>query len=434
MKQLCVISCPIDTYSGYGARSRDFVKALYELKKDEYDIKIISQRWGVTPWGYIKDNKEEYNWLEPLILQVPQLPKQPDVWIQITVPNEFQPIGKYNIGLTAGIETTICDASWIEGVNRMNITLVSSQHSKKVFEQSTFEKRDQQNQVLGVIKLEKPVEVLFEGVDLNKYFHIEDEDLEETDLVLELDEIKEEFCFLYVGHWLQGEVGEDRKNTGLMLKTFFETFKDKKNKPALIMKTSGAGSSIMDRDEMLKKIDEIRNTVTGDLPNVYLLHGEIDDKDINNLYNHPKVKAMFNLTKGEGFGRPLLEFTLSKKPIIVSGWSGHVDFLDKEFCCLVAGDLKNVHPSAQVQNMILAESMWFNPDVNQAAFYLRNVYEKYSKYEENAKRQSHLSRTKFSFEEMKKSLLSYLNLIPRPAEIKLPQLKKIELPKLKKVD
>ena len=434
MKQLCVISCPIDTYSGYGARSRDFVKALYELKKDEYDIKIVSQRWGVTPWGYIKDNKEEYSWLEPLVLQVPQLPRQPDVWIQITVPNEFQPIGKYNIGLTAGIETTICDPSWIEGVNRMNVTLVSSEHSKKVFQQSTFEKRDQQNQVLGIIKLEKPVEVLFEGVDLNKYFHIEDEDLEETELVLELDEIKEEFCFLYVGHWLQGELGEDRKNTSLMLKTFFETFKDKKNKPALIMKTSGAGSSIMDRDEMLKKIDDIRNIVSGDLPSVYLLHGELDDKDINNLYNHPKVKAMFNLTKGEGFGRPLLEFTLSKKPIIVSAWSGHVDFLDQEFCCLVGGELKNVHPSAQVQNMILAESMWFSPDINQASTYLKKVYEKYSNYEELAKRQSHLSRTKFSFDEMKSLLASYLDRIPKQTPIQLPQLKKIELPKLKKVD
>jgi len=434
MKQLCVISCPIDTYSGYGARSRDFVKALYELKKEEYDIKIISQRWGVTPWGYIKDNKKEYSWLESLILQVPQLPKQPDIWIQITVPNEFQPIGKYNIGLTAGIETTICDPSWIEGVNRMNLTLVSSEHSKKVFQQSTFEKRDQQNQVLGVIKLEKPVEVLFEGVDLNKYFHIEDEDLEETDVVLELDEIKEEFCFLYVGHWLQGELGEDRKNTSLMLKTFFETFKDKKNKPALIMKTSGAGSSIMDRDEMLKKIDSIRSMVSGDLPNVYLLHGELDDKDINNLYNHPKVKAMFNLTKGEGFGRPLLEFTLSKKPIIVSAWSGHVDFLDKEFCCLIGGDLKNVHPSAQVQNMILAESLWFNPDINEAGTYLKNVYEKYSKYEELAKRQSHISRTKFSFDEMKGLLSTYLDKIPKQTPIQLPQLKKIELPKLKKVD
>lgn len=433
MKQLCVISCPIDTYSGYGARSRDFVKALYELKKDEYDIKILSQRWGVTPWGYLKENSEEYKWLAPLILQQPQLPKQPDIWIQITVPNEFQPIGKYNIGMTAGIETTICDPSWIEGVNRMNVTLVSSQHAKTVFESSKFEKRDQQGNNLGEIVLQKPVEILFEGIDLNKYFYIEDEDLEETDLVLELDEIKEEFCFLFVGHWLQGELGEDRKNTGLMIKTFLDTFKDKKQKPALILKTSGAGASIIDRDEMLKKIDSIRDLVSGDLPNIYLLHGELDDKDINNLYNHPKVKALFNLTKGEGFGRPILEFTFSKKPIIVSGWSGQVDFLDPEFTCLVPGELKNVHPSAQVANMILAESMWFSPDITKAKEYLEEVYTKYSKYQELAKRQSHHSRTKFSFEEMKNLLSTHLEKIPKQTQLQLPQLKKIELPKLKKV-
>jgi hypothetical protein len=434
MKQFCAISCPIDTYSGYGSRARDFVKALYELKKDEYDIKILSQRWGQTPWGYIEDHEEEWGWLKPLINQTPQLNRQPDIWIQITVPNEFAPIGKHNIGVTAGIETTICDPGWIEGVNRMNLTLVSSEHSKKVFQQSSFEKRDQQNQILGVIKLEKPVEILFEGLDLNKYFHIEDDDLEDTDLVSELDEIHEEFCFLFVGHWLQGAIGEDRKNVGLMIKTFFETFKDKKNKPALIMKTSGAGSSIMDRDELLKKIDEVRSMVKGDLPNVYLLHGELDDKDINNLYNHPKVKAMFNLTKGEGYGRPILEFTQAKKPIIVSGWSGHIDFLDPQFCSLVGGELKNVHQSAQVQNMILAESQWFSPDVSQASFFLKNVYEKYNKYQENAKRLSHLCKTKFSFEEMKNLLSIYVDKIPKQVGLQLPQLKKIELPKLKKVD
>ena len=28
--------------------------------------------------------------------------------MQITIPNEFQPVGKYSIGLTAGIEATAC--------------------------------------------------------------------------------------------------------------------------------------------------------------------------------------------------------------------------------------------------------------------------------------------------------------------------------------
>jgi glycosyltransferase involved in cell wall biosynthesis len=428
MKQLCVISCPIDTYSGYGARARDFFKALYEAKKDEYEFKILSQRWGATPWGYIEDNKEEWSWVLPMIHNNPQLPKKPDVWIQITVPNEFQPLGVYSIGVTAGVETTVADSAWIEGVNRMDLTLVSSNHAKKVFEETAYQKRDKAtNQLVEDIKLSKPVEVLFEGADLNKYFQIDDEHIEATELVEELDEIEEDFCFLFVGHWLQGDLGEDRKNVGLMLKTFLETFADKRKKPALIMKVSGAGSSIMDRDMLLKKIDGIRNQVKGKLPNVYLLHGELDDKDINYLYNHPKVKAMFNLTKGEGFGRPLLEFSLAKKPIIVSGWSGHTDFLDREFTCQLGGELKDTHPSAHVPGIILKDSKWFSPDLSQAKHYLKEVFEKYDKYQELAKRQAKISRDNFSFEKMKDAINTYFDKIPKSV---IPQL---QLPKLKKI-
>jgi glycosyltransferase involved in cell wall biosynthesis len=436
MKQLCVISCPIDTYSGYGARARDFFKALYEVKKEEYDFKILSQRWGVTPWGYIKDNLEEWGWVIPMLHNSNEFPKKPDVWIQITVPNEFQPIGTYNIGVTAGVETTACDPAWIEGVNRMDVTLVSSKHAKLVFEQTAYQKRDKNtNQLIQDIKLSKPVEVLFEGVDLDKYFFLEDSDLEETELVQELDEIEEEFCYLFVGHWLQGDLGEDRKNVGLMLKTFLETFKDKRKKPALIMKVSGAGSSVMDRDAILKKIDGIKAQVKGKLPNVYVLHGELDDKDINYLYNHGKVKAMFNLTKGEGFGRPLLEFSLTKKPIIVSGWSGHTDFLDREYTCQLGGELKDTHPSTHVPGIILKDAKWFSPDLNQAKHYLKDVYEKYDKYQELAKRQAKKSREEFSYENMKALIKTYFDKIPKSVtpQLQLPKLKKIELPKLNKV-
>ena len=434
MKQLCVISCPIDTNSGYGARSRDFFKALYELKKEEWEFQILPQRWGVTPWGYIRDNEKEWGWINPMLNKTGQLTRQPDVWIQVTIPNEFQPIGKYNIGVTAGVETTICHHSWIEGLNRMNITLVSSNHAKKVFQESAFQKKDQSGRVVEEIKLQKPVEVLFEGADLNTYFHIEDEDLEETELVKSLDEIEENFCYLFVGHWLQGEIGEDRKNTGLMLKTFLETFQNKKEKPALILKTSGAGASVMDREDMLKKIDAIRNQVGENLPNVYLLHGELSDKDINNLYNHKKVKAMFNLTKGEGFGRPILEFALCKKPIIVSAWSGHVDFLKQEFTCFLGGDLKNVHPSAAAKDIILTEAQWFSPNTTQAKHYLKDVYENYKKYKELAKQQAHYCKTNFSYEKMKEVLAKYADAVPKQVQLQLPKLKKIELPKLKKVE
>jgi glycosyltransferase involved in cell wall biosynthesis len=427
MKPLLVVSCPIETMSGYGARSRDIIKSI--LKYDKFEVKVISQRWGNTSWNALDPNKSEDKQLLDLIWKQPQLPRQPDVWIQITVPNEFQPIGKYNIGITAGIETTLCDATWVEGVNRMNVTLVSSNHSKKVFEDSAFEQRDKNtNQLIKAIKLEKPIEVLFEGADLNKYFYIDDNDLEETDLVLSLDNIKEEFCYLFVGHWLQGNIGEDRKNVGYMIKAFLETFKNKKSKPALILKTSQVTNSIMDRDEILKKIDAIRNTVKGDLPNIYLLHGDLEDKDINDLYNHDKVKAMVSLTKGEGFGRPLLEFSLSKKPIIVSNWSGHKDFLHEEYNVFVGGTLTNVHQSAQAKDMILGEAQWFTPNDGDVAEALNNVYNDYNKYLELSKRQARYSLNNFSFDKMAEKLDQILDKAPKQVELKLPS-----LPKLKKV-
>lgn len=436
MKQLCVISAPPDTYSGYGARSRDFIKAIYELKKDEWDIKILSQRWGSTPWNFLKDNIEDWGWMLDLILTGNQLPKQPDVWFQITVPNEFQPIGKVNIGVTAGIETTICDPSWIEGCNRMDLVLASSKHAKHVFETSVFEQKDKATGALiRSIRIEKPIEVLFEGVDLNKYFSIAPEELVKTDLVADLDTIKESFCYLYVGHWIQGDLGEDRKNTGLLIRQFLETFKNKKSKPALIVKTSMAGSSIMDRDEILKRIDAIRESVDGkDLPNIYLVHGDLEDSDINNLYNHPKVKAMVSLTKGEGYGRPLAEFCLTKKPIITTNWSGHTDFLSPEFTVLLPGQLTQIHPSAVVQNMLIPESGWFSVDVAAASKAMTDVFENYSKYEVMGKRQAHRIKTEFNFDNMVLLLGTYLKTyVKTQVQVKLPQLKKLQLPQLKKI-
>jgi glycosyltransferase involved in cell wall biosynthesis len=426
MKPLMVISCPIETMSGYGARSRDIIKAL--LKYDKYDIKIISQRWGSTSYNALNLDNPEDKQLYDLIWRQPHLPAQPDVWIQITVPNEFQPIGKYNIGITAGIETTICDHSWIEGINRMDLTLVSSDHSKKVFETSSFEQRDKNtNQVVKILKLEKPIEILFEGVRLNKYFNISDNDLDDTELTQSLDGIKEDFCYLFVGHWLQGQIGEDRKNVGYLIKAFLETFKNKKSKPALVLKTSQVTNSVMDREEVLRKIDAVKQTVKGDLPNIYLLHGDLEDKDMNDLYNHPKIKAMISLTKGEGFGRPLLEFSLSKKPIIASNWSGHLDFLNFDYTILVEGTLTNVHQSALAKDMILSDSQWFTPNDGFTADALRNVYNDYKKYEELAKRQAHYSKINFSFDRMAELLDNILEKnIVKQVEIKLPKLKKVE--------
>ena len=434
MKPLVVISCPIDTFSGYGARSRDVVLPI--VKSGKYDVKIIPQRWGNTSWGFLQDDNPDHKLLKDCLLFAPQLPKQPDCWIQITVPNEFQPVGKFNIGMTAGIETTICAPQWIDGINRMDLTLVSSNHAKKVFEDSKFEEKNSQtNQVVRNIKLEKPVEVLFEGIDTDIFKKLDNVEGEVNDVLNDL--VKEEFNFLYVGHWLQGELGEDRKNTGMLIKTFLETFKNQKQKPGLILKTSAVDYSVLDREDILDRIRKIQEVVgtKDELPNVYLLHGELSDTEINNLYNQSKVKAHISFTKGEGYGRPLLEASVSQKPVIVSNWSGHLDFLNLDMSVLLPGELKQIHPSAAVQDMILPESSWFTVDYKKASETLEDVYKNYKKYVDGAKRQAYRSRTEFNLEKMSENILNILEeKVPKPVQLKLPQLKKIELPKLKKVD
>ena len=439
MKPTFIISCPIDTYSGYGSRGRDVAKAVIEL--DKYDVKILPQRWGNTPWGFIEDHPEweflnKHLWYPNPQQQYPK----PDIWMQITIPNEFMPQGHYNIGVTAGIESTIAPADWVQGCNRMNLILGSSKHSIEVLKQSSFEKRDNNTQqIVETISFSPNVktDVLFEGVNLKTY--------KPTNNILDLPEIKESFCFLFVGHWIQGDFGHDRKNVGLLIKSFCETFKNKTKQPALILKTSQGSLSYMDRDLLLTKINDIKKTVKGKLPKIYLIHGDLLNEEINQLYNHPKVKCMVSLTKGEGFGRPLLEFTQSKKPIITTGWSGHIDFLKPDMSILLPGTLGNVHKSSQ-NKWLIEGSKWFDVDTMALGNSLKDMYKNYKNFTHKAKQQGNYCKENFSFEKMKSLLDQILkeNVVEAPKQVplKLPKLKKMEngelpklkLPKLKKVE
>ena len=436
MKPICVVSCPIDTFSGYGARSRDFVKSLIELKDKEWDIKIMPQRWGETPWNFLsKDNPLRRRFIG-------QLQQQPDIWIQITVPNEFQRIGKYNIGVSAGIETTVYPGEFIEGSNRMDLNLVSSEHSKNVALSTQYEKRNNQtNQVVGTVKLEKPIEVLFEGLNIDKYY----KKPQNSKL---LNNVKEDFCFLYTGHWLPGDFGEDRKNTALLIKTFLETFNTPSSKkPALILKTNKVSYSLIDKEGILKNINRIKNNVNGNLPNIYLLHGEMTDEEMNLLNNDPKVKAFISFTKGEGFGRPLLESSITGKPVLASAWSGHLDFLKPDYNILIGGELKNVHPSAANQ-FLLKESQWFNINTDVASRAMKEIFKNYKKYIQKTRKQTQHVKENFSYQKMTEKLNSLLpnniEAAPQMQQLKLPKLKKIgtkqqempklKLPKLKKIE
>ena len=440
-KPVCLVTAPVATRSGYGAHSRDICRAL--IKLDKYDIKIWNVRWGNTPMNALNQDDPNDKIIIDRLLKSPELPKQPELHFHIVIPIEFNPMGKYNIGITAGLEMTACPPKWIEGMNRMNMNIVPSNFVKNTMNTIVFDITDEKtNQKKGELKNEKPIEVLFEGTDTNIFKKTNEFSKQ---LVDEMKNVEETFNFLYTGHWLQGDLGKDRKDTGMLVKVFLETFKNMKTKPGLILKTSGATLSILDREEMLNKIKSIKDGVQGDLPNIYLIHGDFEDEEVNQLYNHPKVKAHINLTHGEGFGRPLLEASISQKPVIAPNWSGHIDFLHKDLAILLGGELQNVEKGSVPDDFLVEGAQWFSVNYQQASAVMKDVYKSYKKYTLNAKKLGMVNKSKFSLDamtrELGKILDKYVPEFPKEIKLELPKLKKvnsnvapkIKLPKLKKV-
>jgi len=439
MKQQILVTGPVKTRSGYGNHARDICRALIEL--DKYDVIINSVRWGNTPMNALEKGNPHHDAIKSRILSSPQLPKQPDLHLHIVVPNEFTPIAKKNIGVTAGIETTVPVPQWIEGMNRMDLNILTSEFTKQGFTNASFEFQDEKTGQKGIVKNTKPIEVLFEGVDTNEYFETNEMD---EDITSAFDKIDTDWNYLFTGHWLSGGLGEDRKDIGMLIKVFCETFKNQKNQPGLILKTSSASFSVLDREDMKNKINNIKQSIQGDLPKIYLLHGELTDNQMNQLYNHPKVKAHVSFTHGEGFGRPLLEACQSGKPVIASGWSGQVDFLHKNYAVLLGGTIGKVPKNSFPKEMLFDESKWFTVNYQHASQVIKDVFSNYEKYLIKSKQLQMYTKSTFNFEKMKDKLDGIVSKVladvPQQVKLKLPKLQKagtteipnVKLPKLKK--
>ena len=421
-KEVLVFQGPAFTRSGYGDHCRDLLKSLRAM--DRFDIKIIPLRWGNTPQNQVDPTTEFGKWMLERV--VPNINQKPDVFVQVSVANEFQPIGNFNIGITAGVETTIVPKEFIEGVNRMDLTLVPSEFTKKSLIGTVFqEKNNQTQQVIREFRVNKPIEVLLEGVDLSVFL---DYQKSEVDL---LEDVETDFNYLAVGHWLKGDIGQDRKDIGMIIKTFSTVFQSlpKNQQPGLILKTSSAGFSIMDRESIREKIDKITELLGDKCPPIYLLHGDLSENDLANLYHHSKVKAMVSFTKGEGYGRPLAEFALTDKPILVSKWSGHTDFLPEDKTVYLEGDLKNVHESA-ADKFLLKESQWFTVNYSKAANLLFDVFKNYNQYLQKSKGLKENIVKNFSLEKMNEIFIDvvkkYVKEKPKVVPFKLPKLEKIQ--------
>ena len=418
-KPILVFQAPIATRSGYGDHSRDILKSLFEL--DKYDVKVVPTRWGNTPQDQINPQTE----FGQRILQniVTQLNTQPDIFIQVSVANEFKKVGKYNIGITAGVESTVAPQEFLQGGNQMDLIITPSEFTKEVLVKTTYTQVDKTTKKeIGQVKLDRPVEVLFEGVDTSIFNGKSKSSI--------LDSVDTDFNFLFVGHWLAGGLGHDRKDVGMMIKTFCTVFKSlpKNQQPGLILKSSHAGFSVVERERISNTIKNITKEFGDKCPPIHLVFGDLSESELNDLYNDDKVKAMVSFTKGEGYGRPLAEFATTGKPIIVSDWSGYKDFLPSENTVYLEGELKNVHETAS-NKFLLKESKWFTVDYSKAASKLFEVHKNYKKYLKQSQGLKTNINKNFTLDKMSSKLGEildkYVKKQPTHVEMKLPSIKKL---------
>jgi len=417
-KPTLVFQAPIACRAGYGDHSRDILKSLFEL--DMYDIKIIPTRWGNTPQDQI-DPQTDFGKrvLENITTQLTQ---QPDIYIQVSVANEFRKLGKYNIGITAGVESTIAPSEFLQGGNQMDLIITPSQFTKDVLVKTSFNQVDKNTkQPVGELKLTTPVEVLFEGVNLDVFNGKSSKSI--------LEGVDTDFNFLFVGHWLSGDLGQDRKDVGMMIKTFCTVFKDlpKKQQPGLILKTSAAGFSVGEREQIASKIKQVTDEYGDKCPPIHLVFGDLSETELNSLYNDDKIKAFLMFTKGEGYGRPLAEFATTGKPILVSDWSGFKDFLPKENTIYLEGSLTPIHKSA-ANKFLLGDAKWFTVDYSKAAQKIFDVHKNYKTYLKKSKPLITNIQKNFSIEkqtEVLKGILDKYVKVQRKVELKLPTINKL---------
>ena len=359
MKTKIFLVGPLLTRSGYGEQARFALRAL-RSREDLFDIYVHPLQWGATSW--IAEYDEEKQWIDNTIektLHYVQAGGKPDVSLQVTIPNEWKKISPINIGYTAGIETTQVSNEWLQAGNQMDNILVVSNHSKNVYESTSYTGVDEATGQTINLACATPINVVNYPV---KTFS----ELPELDL-----ELSGDVNFLSVAQW------GPRKNFVNMVRWFIQEFKDED--VGLVVKTNIAKYCLIDRENCEGQLKQLVSEFDDKRCKIYLLHGDMTDEEMHALYKHPKISAFVGIPHGEGFGLPIFEAAYSGLPVVTVGWSGQLDYLIDESGNAnfyeVAYDIQKVQKEVVWPGVLIEESGWAYARETSYKNQLRKCYE-----------------------------------------------------------
>jgi len=362
-----IVRGPVFSASGYGEHTRFILRCLKEYE-DLYDIYVHPLNWGHTAWEIPTD--EEGQWMKSLADKLAHNPANSfDISIQVTIPNEFEPMARYNVGCTAGIESDKVVGEWVEKCNMMDKMVVVSEHTKQGFLNTVLANGPQE------MRVTTPIEVV--------NYPVKPISTKELELDFSTD-----FNFLCVA--LMGP----RKNIDNTLKWFIEKFHDNED-VGMVLKTAFTGASELDHMHTTNHINSILGKYPTRKCKVYLLHGRMTEEEMSGLLQNEKIKAMVSLSHGEGFGLPLFEAAYHGLPVIAPGWSGQMDFLmqeekgkkkKKKYFSNVQCDIKAVQKEAHWKGVIDPESSWCFPKKIAYQQRLEEAYKEHGRLKSRAKK------------------------------------------------
>lgn len=153
----------------------------------------------------------------------------------------------------------------------------------------------------------------------------------------------------------------NRKNPHAVFDAFFAAFKSGCENVRLVIKTQRpkAASPDWEAFKILCAADS----------RIVLIEDTLDKTELHELY--ASCDSFVSLHRCEGFGRNIAEAMLLGMHVITTGYSGNLDFCTGYDVDLVSYTLKEVKPG---EYMYADGMVWAEPDVNEAARYMRAAY------------------------------------------------------------